>query len=260
MRRLLLLISCGLLFSLAGQAADKPSLVYEWPPQGPHTLHLEFGKFVRTNIYAKQNSYTVDVLAQNVSSKTIAAQAFDLYVFDKNHVRIGEGYFVVNDLAPGQKTMQPMTLTTTGNPVTMELQAAKPRVWGISSGTGDISLLVNTTPSGADLKLDGKPIGTSPKTVQMSLGHHELEASHTGYRNIQYPLEADTTLNGGRIDLELGTTVHDTLELRDGNIISGDVLSMDAEKITISVAGQNQSIDRNRVSRILLVERLPVSQ
>lgn len=258
MQRLSYIITFALLFSLYALAADKPSLVYDWPPQAPHTLHLEFGKFVRTSIYAKQNNYTVDVLAQNVSSSPIVAQSFDLYVFDKHHVRIGEGYFVVRDLAPGQKTIQPMTLTTTGTPVTMELQAAKPRVWG--TGIGEISLLVNTTPSGAELKLDGQSVGTSPKTLKLSVGHHDLEASHPGYRDVQYPIEADATLNGGRIDLELGTTVHDTLELRDGSIVSGDILSMDADKITISVAGQNQTIERNRVSRILLVQRLPVSQ
>jgi hypothetical protein len=139
----------------------------------------------------------------------------------------------------------------------MELAPAKDRPF---NQPGEISLLINSMPSGAELKLDGKPVGNTPKTLRVPLGHHDLEASRSGYRTVQYPIDADMSLNGGRIDLELGTTVHDTLELRDGSIVSGDILSMDAEKITIIVAGQNQSIERNRVSRVLLVQRLPVSQ
>ena len=258
MRRTLTIVLTLFITSLAASAVDKPGIVMDWPATSPHTIHLEFGKFVRVGSYGKQNSYTLQVTAQNVSNKTITLQSLEIYVFDKDKVRIGEAYFDIRDLSAGQKTIQPLSFTTTGTPTSMELRAAGNRL--LATVAGEISLLVNTTPSGAELKLDGKVIGTSPKNLRVSVGHHDLEVSHAGYRTAQYPIEADPTLNGGRIDLELGTAAQDTLELRDGSIVVGDLIKVDTDNITIQVAGQDQVIARNRVNRILLVPRLPVSQ
>jgi hypothetical protein len=46
------------------------------------------------------------------------------------------------------------------------------------------------------------------------------------------------------------------MELRDGSIITGDVMSMTLESIVIDVNGQQQTIDRNKVKKIFLVERI----
>ena len=48
---------------------------------------------------------------------------------------------------------------------------------------------------------------------------------------------------------------HDTIELRDGTIIEGDVESVDAQNVVVEVGGKAQNLDRNQVKRILLVQR-----
>ncbi|HEU0046141.1 MAG TPA: hypothetical protein VFQ43_00885, partial [Nitrososphaera sp.] len=52
----------------------------------------------------------------------------------------------------------------------------------------------------------------------------------------------------------------DTVELRDGTILLCDVLSMSMAQITVRVAGQDQTYDRNRVKKIMLVEREIIQQ
>jgi hypothetical protein len=45
------------------------------------------------------------------------------------------------------------------------------------------------------------------------------------------------------------------VKLRDGSTIIGDVESISATGITVRVVGEMQVLERNRVKRILLVER-----
>ena len=53
----------------------------------------------------------------------------------------------------------------------------------------------------------------------------------------------------------MGGVSHDTVELRDGTVIEGDVESLDARNVTVEVGGKAQSLDRNQVKRISLVQR-----
>ena len=48
------------------------------------------------------------------------------------------------------------------------------------------------------------------------------------------------------------------VELRDGTVINCDLLSMSANDVKIRVGGNVQSLERNKIKRILLVEREPV--
>lgn len=68
-----------------------------------------------------------------------------------------------------------------------------------------------------------------------------------------------TRLRVGSIKVTLGGLPNDMLVLRDGSSLSGDVLSMTIDSITIRVDGTDQKLDRNRVSKMFLVERI-VSQ
>lgn len=54
---------------------------------------------------------------------------------------------------------------------------------------------------------------------------------------------------------ELGSAAHDTLELRDGSVVSGDVQSMSATEVVIRVGGVLQHLNRNQVKRIILIQR-----
>ena len=61
--------------------------------------------------------------------------------------------------------------------------------------------------------------------------------------------------SGGSVSFELGTSAHDTIELRDGSVLSGDLVSVSGMEIVIKVGGSDQRLGRNQVKRILLVQR-----
>ena len=54
---------------------------------------------------------------------------------------------------------------------------------------------------------------------------------------------------------ELGASAHDTVELRDGSILHGDLESVSATEIVVRIGGAMQHLNRNQVKRILFVER-----
>ena len=64
-------------------------------------------------------------------------------------------------------------------------------------------------------------------------------------------------VSGGSVSYELGTASHDTIELRDGTVVTGDVDSMSATDLVVRVGGTLQNISRNQVKRIALIQREP---
>jgi hypothetical protein len=111
-------------------------------------------------------------------------------------------------------------------------------------------------PQGALFKLDGTEVGTTPKSVQAGIGKHMLEFSKEGFNTGHFPLEvAANDVSGGSVSYELGASAHDTVELRDGSVLNGDLESVSATEIVIRIGGALQHFNRNQVKRILLVER-----
>ena len=105
-------------------------------------------------------------------------------------------------------------------------------------------------------KLDGVDVGTTPKIVQVSVGKHLLEFSKEGFNSGKFPFEmGPDDASGGSVSFELGTSAHDTIELRDGSVLSGDLVSVSGMEVVIKVGGADQRLNRNQVKRILLVER-----
>jgi hypothetical protein len=99
-------------------------------------------------------------------------------------------------------------------------------------------------------------VGTTPKIVQVLPGKHELLFSKEGFKSGTFPLEITANdVSGGSVSYELGTSAFDSLELRDGTVLSGDVQSMTNTEVMIRVGGTIQSIDRNKVKRIVLIQR-----
>jgi hypothetical protein len=119
-----------------------------------------------------------------------------------------------------------------------------------------ISVTVNSVPQGALLKVDGADQGITPKMIQVGVGKHLLEFSKEGFSNGRFPLEvAPNDASGGSVSYELGTSAYDTVELRDGSVLSGDLMSVSATEVVIRIGGASQHFNRNQVKRILLVER-----
>jgi len=66
--------------------------------------------------------------------------------------------------------------------------------------------------------------------------------------------------SGGSVSYELGASAHDSLEMRDGTVLVGDIQSMTATDVVVRIGGTLQHLDRNQVKRVLLVQRDPPSE
>lgn len=120
---------------------------------------------------------------------------------------------------------------------------------------------MNTVPQGAAAKLDRQDVGTTPKLVQVTVGKHELEFTKEGFNAGRFPFEIGSNdASGGSVSFELGTSAHDTVELRDGSVMSGDVVSLSGMEVIVKVAGIDHSLDRNQVKRISFVQRQSAQQ
>ena len=251
-----------LLLSLTAWTKDKneAAITMVWPDAGNPTLKLAFGKFVQTAEYAGQKTLICDVVVQNVSQKRIPHASLTVRMLDKDKVRIADSMLNINDLGPGESSKIPLQIFATGVPATLSLVAVNDST-GIPTSVKAIPLKVVSVPSGANLKVDGKDSGTTPKLVSLSIGTHTLEFSKDGYATGSTPVDITADeLPGGSITFELGGLSRDTVELRDGTAVSGDVISVSITSVVVRVNGEDQTYDRNRVKKISLVERETVQQ
>ena len=232
-------------------AKDNVFQTVNWPESGQTVLRFSFSKFKDIGGMGKEHTYLIDTIAENVSDKTIGNANFSLYVFDKSNARIGEGYIHLANVGPGQTVKFQITLSASGNPVSVAVSASAPR---------SLSITGNSVPQGAVLKVDGKELGTTPKIIEVAIGKHVLEFSKEGFNSGKFPLEMTShDASGGSVSYELGSAAHDTIELRDGSVLSGDLISINGMQVQVRIGGNTQAFDRNQVKRILLTERDPVS-
>jgi hypothetical protein len=252
-----LFVFLSLLFVGGSIAKDPPPQIIVWPASGQPVVRFSFGKFRESSSAGKQHSYNIDVTAENLWGKKISRADFSLYLFDKDKVRIGEGYISISDVAPAQVLKFQIFAQASGVPVATvlaprslpsELQAYLP--------PKTISVTVNSVPQGAAVKLDGSEVGFTPKIVQVTPGKHTLEFSREGFNSGHFPLEiTPDDVSGGSVSYELGASAHDTIELRDGSVINGDVESLSATEVVVRIGGSVQRFNRNQVKRIGLVPR-----
>jgi PEGA domain len=236
---------------------EQPSQTINWPESGTAIIRFTFSKFKEVGGLGSQRTYVTDTTAENLWGKTIPDATFSLYLFDKNKTRIGEGYITLSNIGSGQTIKFQTTIQSSGSPVSISISARSlPRELGPLAPARKVSITINSVPQGASVKVDGAELGTTPKIAQLTVGSHKLEFSKEGFNTGTFPLEIGSDdASGGSVSYELGTSAHDTVELRDGTVITGDLLSMDASEVTVRVAGAAQHFDRNQVKRILLVER-----
>jgi hypothetical protein len=249
-RSLRAFVPCVFLLACVAFAAEPQQLVVMWPSTGSPVLQFSFSKFKDLGgSVGSQRPYATDTTAVNLSTKLITRERFTLYLFDKKQVRIGEAWMEVTNLGPGQTVKFQTTVMASGTPVTVQVHAA-------SDTQKTISMTVNSVPQGALLKVDGVEAGATPKLINVGAGKHILAFSKDGFRSGTFPLEiGPNDVPGGSVSYELGAAQFDTIELRDGTVLSGDLDSINGMNIVIRVGGTLQQFDRNRVKRILLVER-----
>ena len=76
----------------------------------------------------------------------------------------------------------------------------------------------------------------------------------------KFPLEITShDASEGSVSYELGSAAHDTIELRDGSVLSGDLLSVNGMQVIVRIGGNAQTFDRNQVKRVLLTARDPAN-
>jgi hypothetical protein len=84
-----------------------------------------------------------------------------------------------------------------------------------------------------------------------------LELTREGYAPGSTPLDVTADeLPGGSITVELGGSSGDTIELRDGRVLLGDVISMSMTDVVVRIEGKDQAYPRNQVKKLMLVERV----
>src|ERR1700733_17779 len=144
------------LITLFAHTKDQPAQVIAWPESGQPIVRFSFGKFKELGALGGQHSYVIDTTAENVWGKKISRMGFSLYLFDKNKVRIGEGWVTLSDVPVGQSVKFQTTVGTSGTPVSLELVAnSLPAELQPLAPPKIISITVNSVPQGAALKVDG---------------------------------------------------------------------------------------------------------
>jgi hypothetical protein len=257
MNRILIALLLAGMFATTAVAKNESTITVSWPADKP-ALKLTFEKFHQIGSLGGQNSYVSDVVVQNLTDKAIPRASFNVYFMDKNKVRIGDGLLQVSDLEGGQSAKIQLQFNSVGIPASLTLAAKKDM---LAPGGKTIPLRVISLPSGAKLKVDGQDAGITPVMVRFTIGVHQLEMTKEGYAEGSTPLEVtQDELPGGSVTLELGGLSRDTVELRDGSNILGDVVSMSMTEVVMNVDGKNQTIDRNQVKKIMLVERVVTNQ
>jgi hypothetical protein len=252
MRRAVLCVFLLAITAISASGKDQTIQVVTWPESGQPVLRFTFSKFKDIGGgMGKERTYITDVEANNVSDKMIGNASFSLYVFDKAKARIGEGFINLTNVSAGETIKFQVTFAASGSPSSVALATSAPRT---------VSITVNSVPQGASLTVDGKAAGTTPKLIDVANGKHVLGFEKEGYNPGKFPLEITShDASGGSVSYELGTAAHDTIELRDGSVLSGDLVSVSGMQVQVRVGGNEQTLDRNQVKRILFTVRTPVS-
>jgi hypothetical protein len=121
-----------------------------------------------------------------------------------------------------------------------------------------VTLTVNSVPQGADLKVDGVDAGMTPKLISVGVGKHQLGFSKEGFNSGTFPLEiGPDDVPGGSVSYELGAARYDTIVLRDGSVLNGDLDSISGMDVVVRIGGNLQHLNRNQVKQIVIVEREP---
>lgn len=238
-----------LLLTAAAVAKEAPLQIIDWPVTDAPVIRFTFGKFKMLPGMSNMHGYVMDVMAENLSSRPIYSARFSLYLFDKNKVRIGEDAIGLSNVGPGETVKFETTGMASGMPASVSIQE-------IVQAPKSISVTVNSIPQGAMLKLDGADVGITPRIINAGLGKHILTFSKEGFNTGNFPLEISRDdVSGGTVSYELGTSAFDSIELRDGSVLNGDLVSISGMDVEIRVGGSIQHIERNKIKRVMFTQR-----
>jgi len=247
MRRSLFILPALLLAAGTVFAADT---VLTWPAGDSGkdaVLRFTISKLKQVSSVSGQTDYLGDALAENLSSKAIPSASFYLYLLDKNGKRVGEGYIEVDNLAAGQQAKVPVSVHAMGAYVRMELQPQHLP----TDEPMKIKMSITSVPAGANVKLDSQESGVTPQLLSVAPGKHTVELSREGYAPVSAPLEVAENAPPGSLNVDLSPLTQDTVVLRDGTVMLGNVTSVTGSGVTMSVKGKVTKLERKQVARVV---------
>lgn len=252
-----LMVLSIVVLSCLSVAKDTPPTVMVWPSEQQPVVRFTFGKFRQIASRNGERLYETDVKAENLWGKPIPDATFSVDFVGKDKSRIGSGWIGLSRVGVGETVKFKMNFSTVDEPARFTIVATSvPAELRAAAPAKAVSITVYSSPSGAILKVDGQEIGETPKRVDLTVGKHKLEFSKQGFSTGTFPLEiGPNDVSGGTVNFELGAAAHDTLELRDGTMLTGDLESVTATEVLVRVSGSVQTIDRNNIRRILLIQR-----
>jgi hypothetical protein len=201
-------------------AKDAPGIVMYWPSQDKPSIKVTFNTFQQVGVYGGRQTLLSQVIVQNVSDKPIPRASFTVYLLDKDKVRIGNGILGFDDLAPGESTKVQFQCETVGAPASLALSAHRDAE-GIPNALKVVPLKIVSVPAGAKLVVDGKDDGITPALVNLTVGTHKVDLSKDGFAPASTPVDIKPDeMPGGSITIELGGLSQDTIELRDGTVLT----------------------------------------
>jgi hypothetical protein len=246
--RLFCLVAVLILDYGSAFAKDKPFQTIDWPASGNPVVRFTFEKFKPLEGIGELHAYDLDVIAQNLSQKLIPAARFTVYFFDKNKARIGQDVLTLSNVGPGETVKFETSVSVSGKPESLSLAE------GTNAST--ITLTVNSTPQGAMLSVDGVQQGPTPRLIHVGIGQHTLTFTQEGFTTGTFPLQiGPNDVSGGSVSYQLGSAAFDSVELRDGSVLNGDVVSISGMDVQVRVGGVIQHVDRNAVKRIIFTQR-----
>jgi hypothetical protein len=238
-----------LLLAVPCSAADAPLQTIDWPSSGKAVVRFTFGKFKALPGTGNLRSYLMDTTAENVSAKRIPSARFNVYLYDKAKVRVGQSVVEILNLGPGGVAKFETSVATSGEPLSVSVE-------DVTTATRSLSITVNSTPQGATLAVDGNAVGVTPRMISVEPGHHTLVITKEGFASGTIPLDIGRDdASGGTVNFELGTPASDSIELRDGTVLYGDLVSISGMDVEIRVGDSIQHMDRNKIKRVLFIPR-----
>lgn len=253
MKKSALILLMLMVWSVGSFAADT---VLTWPAEGQASLKFGIGKLRQVNSYSGQADYVADVNVINLGTKPVSFASFYVYLLDKKGNRVGEGYIELSNVAAGQQVKVPLTAHAMGSVASMQLHpqhlpSDEPR---------KVTVNVASVPAGAAFKVDGQDAGVTPKAVHLVPGKHTLEFSKEGYATGSTDVDVAASALPSIVNYEMAGLAQDTVVLRDGTVLLGDVTSVTATALMVKVGSKVRRLDRNQVAKVLFVERKPVKR
>ena len=169
-----------LLCTLPLVAKDAPLQTIDWPSSGTPVVRFTFGKFKSLPGMGSLHGYVMDTTAENLSPRRIPSARFNVYLFDKNKVRVGKDVIAITNVGPGEVVKFETTVSASGQPVSVSIE----EIAAVGKGRVHHSEL---DAAGSHAVSGRNPGGLTPRIISVGPGHHTLTFTKEGFTAGTFP-------------------------------------------------------------------------